>query len=118
MKVLVLDTYATYISRRLPEIGVILPSEEECERQLMSYSESDEFRYLIAQHAHDADVIILGNNEGTGSLYLADIPLEKRASTVVVWNNYEPGMEDRYRGWGLGHFCSRRDVCEFVRRFL
>lgn len=118
MKVLILDTYATYLSRRLPDAQVILPSEDECLRQLMEYSESSEFRQMLVEHVRDSDVIVLGNNEGTGLLYIGDIPEEKRQHVLVVWNNYTPGNDLPYRRCGIVHFCSRRDAANVVKQIV
>jgi len=64
------------------------------------------------------DLVILGNNLGTGltnAEFIADPMKEK---TIVVWNYYQPGQEDPYAAMGFRHFCSRRDLEKFIPKVL
>lgn len=103
---------------------VVLPKdlEEVVELTLETRDEvfDDGFpgRYKVSERslqlAHDAtlkkyDVIIIGNNLGTGVRKAEALPYEVRPRTMIVWNEYVPGDERSYAAMGFKYFGNRYD---------
>lgn len=68
--------------------------------------------------AKEVDLVILGNNVGTGlanAKFIADAMKEK---TIVVWYDYSLGQEAPYADMGFKHFCSRNDLEKLIPTVL
>lgn len=64
-------------------------------------------RVAQATAAGEADLVIVGNNRGTGLLYAKCVASTMQCKTVIVWNEYRTGDEQPYAALGFTHFASR-----------
>lgn len=64
---------------------------------------------LLAREAtpEKYDVIIIGNNLGTGISKARELPPEVHNRTMIAWNEYRPGNEQPYAAMGFTHFGNR-----------
>jgi hypothetical protein len=72
------------------------------------------------------DAVIVGNNLGTGLSKAANLPEPMRSRTMIVWNQYQPGVERAYAEMGFTRFGQRHsrdmdttyDIWDFLREIV
>jgi len=83
--------------------------------------------YIVSQLGRDLaaratpdryDLVVIGNNLGTGFEYARLIPEAMRSRTLIVWNWYKVGNEETYTSYGFEHFCSRDEQVEYLLKML
>ena len=70
----------------------------------------------LAHEGRNFDLIVIGNNLGTGLQYARVVPVEMRRRTLIVWNEYTPGDERGYARMGYRKFASRKDQTDWLIR--
>jgi len=64
------------------------------------------------------DLVVIGNNRGTGVEYARLLLHDIKSRVLVVWNDYRPGDEEIYASLGLEHFCSRPEQADYLLKML
>ena len=70
----------------------------------------------LAAQADQYDLIIIGNNDGSGLAYATRIHGQMRPQTLIVWNRLHPGDEAEYAAQGFEHFAARADQERWILR--
>jgi hypothetical protein len=66
----------------------------------------------------EVDLVVIGNNLGSGVTRAMFVNEAMKEKTIIVWNNYSPllGVENCYKNMGFANFvsrgCLRCKVCE------
>lgn len=64
------------------------------------------------------DMVIVGNNNGAGVKRAGAIAEGMKEMTIIVWNDYEKGLEAPYHSMGFKHFGSRSDLKKLIAEML
>jgi hypothetical protein len=70
--------------------------------------------FLRALQPYSYDLIIIGNNQGSGVTKAEAIPVALRPRAVVTWNDAPGGRVEAYRRLGYTHFVTRDKLLNYL----
>ncbi|MDQ5943835.1 MAG: hypothetical protein QG675_603 [Patescibacteria group bacterium] len=125
IRVLVLDTPASYLDRVSKEYGVQLQvtqiSNEDIWSDTLNFGMGGYRASVRAQnlarsaHPDDYDYVIIGNNMGQGFIFARLICEELRPKTLIVFNPSSSRSEvPDYKRLGFSHFASRHEQGQWI----
>ncbi len=125
IRVLVLDTPASYLDRASKEYGVQLQVTQIINEDIWSdtlnfgmggYRASARALALAeAATADDYDYVIIGNNMGRGFAFVHHICEELKPKTLIVFNPSSSRSEiPNYERFGFYHFASRHEQGQWI----
>lgn len=115
MRILFLDSFTGHLPK-LESRGIKVQLTEERTWNTELYEASpatlSKIRDLTASGVYD--IVILGNMLGAGVAKAKAVNPRLRSRTIVVWNEYVPGVEKPYAALGYAKFMSRIDLRKYI----
>jgi hypothetical protein len=95
-----------------------------CENVYSQPSANDCAKIKKITSNNEVDLVVIGNNLGSGVTRAMFVGEAVKKRTIIVWNSYSPllGMETHYENMGFTNFTSRgrlrHKVCEILETGL
>jgi hypothetical protein len=79
----------------------------------------DSLRQIAGARPAQFDLVIIGNNEGSGMSGARVLDPTMRDRTIIVWDRFTRGVDDvRYREQGILHFTTRILLVDYIQQLV